>query len=168
MEEWRDIKGYEGDYQVSSYGRIKSLKWGKEKILKLRKDKKGYTVVTLSKNSKTILKKVHRLVAETFMPNPNNYPQVNHKDENKSNNNINNLEWCTNEYNRNYGTRNDRATKGIIKAKGKKIRCITTGEIFNTIAEGARKYNLHRSNLTICCQGKTKKCGEMEWEYYEG
>ena len=110
-EIWKDIQGYEGMYQVSSHGRVRSFKWNRCKILKTRKDKKGYIVVTLTKHSKNYVPKVHRLVAIAFIPNPNNLPQVNHKDEDKSNNNIDNLEWCTNEYNRNYGTRNERAIK---------------------------------------------------------
>ena len=166
-EIWKDIQGYEGMYQVSSHGRVRSFKWNRCKILKTRKDKKGYTVVTLTKHSKNYVPKVHRLVAIAFIPNPNNLPQVNHKDEDKSNNNIDNLEWCTNEYNRNYGTRNERAIKKMIETKGRKIMCITTGEIFNTIAEASKKYNLPSSNLINCCKGINRLCGGMEWKYYD-
>lgn len=117
-EIWRDIKGYEGLYKVSNYGRIKSLerkdclgRSKKEKILKLSEDKDGYLLITLHKNKKVKTFKVHRLVAETFVPNPNNYPIINHKDENKINNHVSNLEWCTVKYNNNYGTRNERSSK---------------------------------------------------------
>ena len=84
-EEWKDIKGYEGLYQVSNLGRVKSLNYrrtGNEKILSLRKHKNGYVYIGLSKNGKTKHLRVHRLVAETFISNPNNYLEVNHKDEN--------------------------------------------------------------------------------------
>lgn len=114
MEEWKDIKGYEGIYQVSSYGRIRSLdriverKTGnyhiEGRILRQNDDTHGYLKVNLTKHDKKKTFKVHRLVAQAFIENPNNYECVNHKDENKQNNNIKNLEWCTKEYNNNYGT----------------------------------------------------------------
>ena len=110
MEEWKSIPGYEGLYEVSSYGRVKSLERYKsnnggiqlikEKILKPHNTKKGYLTVQFSNK----IFKVHRLVAEAFIPNPDNLPMVNHKDEDKTNNNVDNLEWCTAKYNSNYGT----------------------------------------------------------------
>ena len=116
MEEWRDIKGYEGLYQVSNEGRIKSLERIanrsdgkveilKEKIRKLTKDKDGYLCVPLVKELKRKFCKVHRLVAKAFIDNPDNLPEINHKDECKSNNSVENLEWCDRKYNTNYGTR---------------------------------------------------------------
>ena len=99
---WKDIPGYEGLYQVSNLGEIKSLNYrntGKEKIIKPRKNKGGYLRVVLCKNGKQKDFLVHRLVAIAFIPNHNNYNQVNHKDENPSNNNVNNLEWCNRLYN---------------------------------------------------------------------
>lgn len=107
MEEiWKDIKGYEGLYQVSNLGRVKSLdkiivtidrknRCQKEKILKLQISKYGYNVITLWNNNISKQFKVHRLVAIAFIPNPNNLPQINHIDEDKLNNKIDNLEWCT-------------------------------------------------------------------------
>ena len=115
MEEiWRDIKNYEGLYQISNLGRVKRLRFinrhlnfEKEKILKPYKDGGNYYfVIGLHKDGKRKYKAIHRLVAETFIPNPNNYPVVNHKDENKLNNRIDNLEWCTHKYNSNYGNAN--------------------------------------------------------------
>jgi hypothetical protein len=124
-EEWRDIKGYEGLYQVSNLGRIKSLPkyhktkkryLSKEKILKQIHNDRGYLMVCLSKNWKKRKFFVHRLVAEAFLENPNNYTQINHiKEMEKDNNNITNLEWCSCKYNCNYGTRNERIKEKIKK-----------------------------------------------------
>ena len=166
MEIWKDVKGYEGLYQVSNLGRVKSLNYrrsGKERLLSLAHDKDGYLYVCFRKNGKQKLHKVHRLVAQAFIPNPDNLPQVNHKDENKTNNNVKNLEWCTNEYNHNYGTRNERVGKSL----SKKIICITTGEIFNSMREACRKYNIHTGSMTECCQGKRKTAGGYKWEYFK-
>lgn len=113
-EIWKDIDGYEGSYQISNYGRVKSVERRSKKsngLLMLVKERickqyscRGYMYVCLSKDGEQHKKKVHRLVASSFIPNPNNHPDVNHKDEILSNNNVSNLEWCTKEYNRHYGT----------------------------------------------------------------
>lgn len=100
IEEWRDIKGYEGLYQVSNLGKVRNKKG---KVLKQYRNNKGYPCVHMYKNNKYKTKNVHRLVAISFIENPNNLPQVNHKDEDKTNNVVTNLEWCTNKYNCNYG-----------------------------------------------------------------
>ena len=110
-EMWKDIPGYERLYQVSNLGNVRSLNYnrtGEIKLLKQSTNKHEYKLVSLCKNGKTKTCKVHRLVAIAFIPNPNNLPIINHKDEDKTNNNVNNLEWCTYEYNVNYGTRNER------------------------------------------------------------
>lgn len=120
-EIWKDIPNFEGYYQASNLGRIKSVtrkakvkilnndyRTVKGQLLSPAKTRDGYLKVSLSKNHKRYYFKVHRLVAITFIPNPNNYPCVNHIDENKLNNKIDNLEWCTIKYNCNYGTRNKR------------------------------------------------------------
>jgi hypothetical protein len=122
-EIWKDVKGYEGLYQVSNLGRVKSFregsKFGKQKeyILKPWLINSGYHVVMLYKEDRSKRKyQLHRLVAETFIPNPENLPCVNHKDENKINNEVSNLEWCTYSYNNNYGTARERALKTRIKS----------------------------------------------------
>ena len=121
MEEvWKDIEGYEGMYQVSNLGRVKSLERYyvscrgltqllHEKILKQYIKKTGYVHIVLCKNGvhKTYL--LHRIVASAFLPNPDNLPQINHKDENQLNNTVSNLEWCTSSYNINYGNRTQKA-----------------------------------------------------------
>ena len=114
-EIWKDIKGYEGRYQISNLGNVKSLSYTKETYQRgykqvmmykeklLKPNNETYKMVALSKNGTTTHKLVHRLVAEAFIPNPNSYSYVNHKDENKHNNCADNLEWCTAKYNTNYG-----------------------------------------------------------------
>lgn len=102
----KDIEGYEGLYAITSCGKVWSYK--SKKFLKARYDKDGYISVALRKDGKTKYFFVHRLVAMAYIPNPNNLPEVNHKNEIKSDNNINNLEWCTRKYNANYGTIKER------------------------------------------------------------
>lgn len=101
-EKWKDIKGYEGLYQVSDLGRVRSLdredRLGRFKLGKIKApcdNGRGYLCVNLKKDSKQKNKSVHRLVAEAFLPNPDNLPEINHKDGNKANNQVSNLEWCT-------------------------------------------------------------------------
>lgn len=110
MEIWRDIVGYEGLYQISNNGNVRSFhsKDGSPLLLTHEVIKKGYCRVCLYKNGVKKKELIHRLVAFAFVPNPCNLPFVNHKDEDKSNNHSSNLEWCTNIYNENYGTRNKR------------------------------------------------------------
>lgn len=117
MEEWKDIQGYEGLYQVSNYGRVKSLgneKKRNDKILKAQTKKNMYKQIGLHKDGIEKKYLIHRLVAQAFIPNPNNYKEVNHKDENPSNNNVFNIEWCSSSYNANYGTRKERIGKARI------------------------------------------------------
>ena len=183
-EEWRDIKGYEGLYQVSNLGRVKSLNYkntGKEEILSNIPRKDGYSIAGLSKNSKSKPFYVHRLVALHFIPNPNNLPQVNHKDENKENNKVSNLEWCTQSYNNCYGTRIKRASesskgknKGSKNGRARKILCVTTREEFNCIQEAAEHYSINKCHITNCCQGKVKSAGKhpdtgekLIWKYID-
>lgn len=104
-EIWKDIEGFEGLYQVSNKGNVKSLHWyggNQVRLLALIDDHKGYRKVTLANNGHQRMYLVHRLVAKAFIPNPNNYDFVNHRDENKSNNCVENLEWCTKSYNATY------------------------------------------------------------------
>lgn len=105
----KDIKGYEGLYAITSCGKVWS--YISNKFLKQKIDKDGYCTVNLYKDKKRKTKKIHRLVAEAYLENPNNLPEVNHKDEIKTNNSIQNLEWCSTKYNRQYGTRIQRATE---------------------------------------------------------
>ena len=125
-EEWRPIEGYEGLYYISNTGRVRSVdryvknghssyRLHKGKMLSPIKNKDGYLQVNLCYNRKIYKKYVHRLVAKAFIENPDNLPQVNHKDEDKTNNNVYNLEWCNCSYNINYGTRQDKVRDTAIK-----------------------------------------------------
>ena len=163
-EIWKDIKDYEGHYQVSNLSRVKSIKFGKERILKPVTDRHGYSLVGLWKNNKQKTYKVHRLVAEAFIPNPYNLPQVNHKDENPLNNNVNNLEWCNSKYNCNFGTRIERISKRRSKTvlqydlEGNFIR-----EWKSTAECGRNGFN--QAHVAACCQGKLKKHKDSIWRY---
>ena len=169
MEEWRDIKGYEGLYQISNKGNIKSLNYkrtGKEKIREGTIDNTGYKIISLCKNGKVKKYLIHRLVAEAFLPNPDNLPQVNHKDENKLNNNVENLEWCTQEYNCNYGTRNEK----IDGRPRKKIICVETNEIFDSSKDVInRMFNGkgHFDTISKCCTGKRKSAFKYHFKYID-
>lgn len=183
IEIWRNIEGYEGLYQVSNLGRVKSLKFKDERILKCGNNGRGYLFVGLSKHNKVKHHYIHRLVAKAFIPNPDNLPEVNHRDEDKTNNNINNLEWCNHIYNMNYGTHNKRMCESLINnglLKGKKhpraktIICITTGEIFDYMGDITKKYGVSNSNISACCKGRYKTAGKhpitgekLVWMYYK-
>ena len=174
IEKWKDIKNYEGLYQISNLGRVKRIKFinkmaiiNREKILKNIKNNHDYYIVRLCKNNKCKIYQVHRLVAEAFIPNPNNLPQVNHKDENKLNNNINNLEWCSSKYNCNYGARN---LKIGVKTKnnGKPVYQIKNNKIINTwfnIKTAGDNLKINKSNICECCKGNRKTAGGYNWEY---
>ena len=169
-EIWKPIKGYEGLYQVSNFGRVKSLKFGKEKILKQSIDKKtGYLHVVLCKNEILKTYYVHRLVAEAFIDNSDNLPQVNHKDENPQNNIYINLEWCDRKYNCNYGTRNERISEKMTNGKLSKpvLQYTLDGELvkeWSSTHECCRNgYN--RGNVWACCLGRLKTYKGFIWKY---
>lgn len=167
MEIWKDIEGYEGLYQISNMGRIKSLGNGssnnsKEKILKSSKDRGGYLRVDLYKNGKGKALTIHRLVAIAFLPNPDNLPEINHKDENPQNNCVSNLEWCNRSYNINYGTRTEKTQKPILQFS-------KTGEFvrkWDGIREVERELGLSHSHISKCCKGKLKSVGGFKWCYH--
>lgn len=173
IEEWRPIEGYEGLYEVSDLGRIKSLgndKTRKEKILRQVKMKNGYLIVNLYKNGKLKTCKVHRLVANAFLENPNSYICVNHKDENKENNFVDNLEWCDHKYNINHGTciqrRAEKLTNGVLSKKVyqyKKDRTLVG--VWQSTAEAGRN-GFDQSAISSCCNGNRKSHQGFIWSYY--
>lgn len=113
IEQWQPVKGYEEFYAVSNLGRVKSLKYGKERILKQANDGDGYLTLGLYRNGKRKAFKVYKLVASAFIPNPMGLPEINHKDENPSNNVVSNIEWCSRRYNVNYGSRTKNASAAL-------------------------------------------------------
>ena len=166
-EEWRDVVGYEGLYQVSNLGRVKSL-FRYKKILKGVKTNTGYLRIALCKNGKMKLVSIHRLVANAFVYNPNNYPCVNHKDEIRINNRADNLEWCTHKYNSNYGNCREKIRS---KCTHKPIRQIKDNKIINTfssIKEATDYLGKHKacgSNIISVCKKKKESAYGFKWEY---
>ena len=189
MEEWRDIEGYEGLYQVSNMGRVRSLNYmhtGKIREISQRTKKTGYQDVLLHKNGKRKLWSVHRLVATAFIPNPDNKPEVDHIDTNPSNNNVDNLRWVTSLENRhnpitlqhrreNVAGQNNPmyGKRGSKHKRSKKVICTSTGEVFESICIAADKYNLSTSGISKCCKGKLNYRGKLPdgtkltWEYLD-
>lgn len=165
-EEWKPIKGYEGLYEISNFGRVYSLITNK--ILKFV-NCNGYYGVNLVKNGLMKKTTIHRLVAQAFITNPNNYSCVNHKDENKLNNHVDNLEWCSYKYNSNYGTsiqRQSEKIKGRLNGKqSKPIRCVETNIIYPSSAEAGRQLNIYKCCITKCCRGQNKTYKGYHWEY---
>lgn len=165
QEVWKDINGYDDLYQVSNLGRVKSLNNKcKEKILKNRKKKKGYEAVVLYKKCDKKEMLIHRLVAEAFISNPNNYPIVNHKDENPSNNHVSNLEWCTKIYNNTYGTAIERAKISrswykITDETKKKLSEANKGKVFSE--EHKRKISKSKKEKNNPMYGRTGERNPM-------
>jgi len=170
-EIWKDIVGYEGLYQVSNLGRVKHLerigrreKIIKERILRPGKSSKGYYVVSLCKEANRKTYQVHRLVAKTFIDNEQGKPQVNHKDEDKTNNNVTNLEWVTAKENINYGSRTTRTSK----SKSKRIKVIyqdDTYEFWDSATEFEKSFGIGRGCINNVLGGRAKSSYGMRFEY---
>jgi hypothetical protein len=177
-EKWKDIIGYEGFYMVSNLGRVKSLPkqagfmFRKERILKPNVTHHGYHRVTLQKDGHIKSLAIHRLVALAFIKNPNMLPYINHKDENKTNNCVNNLEWCDVAYNNNDGTRTERMSRSKINGAGSKVvlQYDTHGNFikeWESAAEIERQLGFQHSNISSCCQLKPhyKTIGGFVWRF---
>ena len=155
-EIWKTIENYD-DYQVSSLGRIKSFKNDKEHILKPADNGNGYLFVILCKDGKLKNIKIHRLVANAFIPNPYKLPVINHKDKNRQNNNVNNLEFCTQQYNVDYSL----AKKiGQYSKDGKLIKIWTS-------QHEAERYGFMQGHISDCCKGKRKTHKGFIWKYID-
>lgn len=161
-ELFMDIKGYEDRYQVSTDGRVWSII--SQRYLKPIETKNGYLVVHLTaKNGKKKLEYIHRLVALTFIDNPGRYPEVNHKDENKHNNNVENLEWCNRSYNNTYGNR----MKNIRKPVAQYDKNNNLINVYPSITEASRQVQLSISGISQCCNNIKKSLGGFRWKFYE-
>ena len=167
MEIWKDIAGYENKYQVSNYGRVRNI-YGKGKILKPWMNDNGYLLVTLSKDGIRKKYRVHRLVAQAFIPNPDNLETVDHIDSNKTNNHIDNLQWLSGidntrkafndglHMNHEYENRNYRYVINL-----------TTNNIYRSLAYAEHDTGVNRANIAKCCNHIRKTAGGYEWQYYD-
>ena len=153
----RDIQGYEGLYGITSCGRVWSYR--SQKFLKPKMNK-GYLRVDLQKDGTRKTYYVHRLVADAYIPNPDYKPQVNHKDEDKTHNYINNLEWMTAKENINYGTRTQRTSK----ARSKAVYCVELDKTFDSMNEAKRQTNIDNGSISSCCKGNRNTAGGYHWE----
>ena len=171
-EIWLPIEGYENLYEISNLGRVRSLertvikKNGVRrkvsgKILKPRTNNSGYLMVRLYKNGIWRDFLLHRIVSTAFIPNPDKKLQVNHLSEDKTNNSVENLEWCTAKENNNYGTKNKRASEKLSKP----VLCVELNQIFPSLTEAAKHFNVTQSNLGSVLAGRSKTAGGYHWEY---
>jgi hypothetical protein len=162
-EIWKDIPNYEGLYQVSNLGNVRNVK--RNKIKSININNRGYKLVWLNKNNKGTNALVHRLVAQAFIPNINNLPQVNHKDENKLNNKVENLEWCTQKYNNSYGTR----VKRMSETKMHKVKQFDKEGNFikewNSAYDIENELNILAMNVRSVCHKTRKTAGGFKWTY---
>lgn len=167
MEIWKDIDGYEGLYRVSSHGDVISVRSGN--LMTPAVDKYGYFNVCLTKDGRSVSRKVHRLVAQAFIENPLNKEQVNHIDENKANNSVSNLEWATARENTNHGTRNVRM--GLSKRNTNCTEVMQLDLCGNPIRKWSSFNEVYRQNgydtglLVKVCQGKKQTAYGYKWRY---
>ena len=167
MEEWKNIDGLNGEYQISNKGNIKH----NNRILKSHKDRDGYLIINIYYDKRFNSFKIHRLVAKTFIPNPNNLPQVNHIDCNKQNNNVENLEWCTLQDNISHAVRNKLLKNRDYSKRYKKVNQYDLNgnliKTWNSIKEAGNELGICTSTITKVCKKKPyfKTYKNSIWEY---
>ena len=154
MEEWRDVVGFEGYYEVSNTGLVRRKDTGHILAQQIRR---GYASVHLSGQGVKSRQRVNRIVATAFIENPHNYPYVNHKDEDKSNNRVENLEWCTAHYNANYGTRNVKLKVPVI--------IVETGMVYDSVTDASAALGCSASLISEVCRGKKETVRGYHVEY---
>lgn len=159
-EIWKEIQGFEGLYAVSNRGRVMNLESGK--VLKPQVNNNGYERVCLVKNKKRKKCYIHKLVANAFIENPNNLVQVNHIDENKRNNNVNNLNWMTASQNTIYSSHKRSCKVNQLTLDGQFIK---EWKSFNEIE---RETGFNKGSINMCCKGRKKKAYDFKWEYVDG
>lgn len=169
-EIWKPVKGYEGLYEVSNKGNIKSLnynKTGNEKVLRPADNGRGYLYVVISKNGERKNMLIHRAVAEVFLENPYNLPQVNHRDEDKTNNSVENIEFCSCKYNLEYSKVSQKAVEVTSKPV---IQFTKDGRFvseYKNIREAERYTGIHHNQISRCCLGRKhyKSAGNYKWKF---
>ena len=164
-EIWKNIENYEGLYQVSNLGQVRSLKSGETKNLKPGNNGRGYLFVILYKDGKMKRLYLHRLVAKAFIPNPLGYPVINHKDENPSNNHVSNLEWCSVRYNTCYGTSLKRIAAKLSKPVLQYDKQNNFLRRWPSTMEVERKLGFHQAGICACSNGKCKTAYGFVWRY---
>ena len=188
METWKPIADYEGFYEVSDRGNVRSVDryrtanlkhvtrtFIKGKLLKQNLKGNGYLTVDLAKDNKIRTTLVHRLVANAFIPNPNGLRFVNHKDSNRQNNDISNLEWVTSSENRLHGME-----VGHVRYNSRKVRCVEKNKVFDRVSLAAEWVETNypgringalrnaTNNIRSCCKGRTPKAYGFTWKFHEG
>lgn len=184
-EEWKDVVGYEGLYLISNFGRLKrTYKNGNEKLLKFHFDKDGYLFTIVCRKQEKSNKKQHRLIAEAFIPNPNNKPEIDHVNGIKDDNRIENLRWCNRIENRNNPVSRDRyarARKGrhinipnkcILNLRRDTRKCVQIDngvflKEFDSITEASKETGIPRTSINSCVRGRRKSAGGFTWKYKE-
>ena len=177
MEMWKNIAGYE-KYQVSNHGRVRSIDYnhtGQIRELAQNCNRGGYMYVNLYNQGKRKTHMIHRLVAEAFLENPEQLPVINHIDCDKRNNHVSNLEFCTISHNTKHAYDNglintEESRRKAAEANRKKVICLTTGKVFDSIQEASSFYGAAHQGISACCKGKVKSAGKLNgkkliWKY---
>ena len=165
-DKMKDIEGYEGRYAITEDGQVWS--YYSKSFIYQRTNTKGYKIVRLRKNGQQKMYSVHQLVARAFIPNPNGYTEVNHIDENKGNNTVSNLEWCTHQQNMRSGSCRERSSETQRKThpNRKAVICIETQQIYSSMKEAQRETGISNTCISECGNHQRLTAGGFHWEFY--